>query len=175
MGCPRRSSLQGRVADDYECGGPPRSCKKKLVTDFRAEAAVTEDYVDSYYARTLAEDRPRPALDGDMETEVCVIGGGMAGLATALGLAERGRKVVLLEARRHLRLLRVRVDRARLGQAGAAGRGETGRYQGGGEKLEPSPAHLSSPSIGGVGEDTRARPPVQRFQSRAPGARGGVG
>jgi len=61
---------------------------------------MTEDYVDSYYARTLAEDRPRPALDGDVETEVCVIGGGMAGLATALGLAERGRKVVLLEARR---------------------------------------------------------------------------
>ncbi len=52
---------------------------------------MTEGYVDSYYARTIAEDRPRPALDGDTETEVCVIGGGMAGLATALGLAERGR------------------------------------------------------------------------------------
>ena len=61
---------------------------------------MTLDYVDSYYARTIAEDRPRPALDGDRETEVCVIGGGMAGLTTALGLAERGRKVVLLEARR---------------------------------------------------------------------------
>ena len=65
-----------------------------------AEAMMTEGYVDSYYARTIAGDRPRPALDGDTETEVCVIGGGMAGLATALGLAERGRKVVLLEARR---------------------------------------------------------------------------
>ncbi len=61
---------------------------------------MTEDYVDSYYSRTLAEDRPRPALDGPVETEICVIGGGMAGLATALGLAECGRKVMLLEARR---------------------------------------------------------------------------
>ncbi len=52
---------------------------------------MTHDYVDSYYSRTIAGSRPRPALDGDIETEVCVIGGGMAGLATALGLAERGR------------------------------------------------------------------------------------
>jgi hypothetical protein len=50
-----------------------------------AGAAVTENYVDSYYSRTIAGDRPRPALDGPVETEVCVIGGGMAGLATALG------------------------------------------------------------------------------------------
>ncbi len=57
----------------------------------RAEAVMTEGYVDSYYARTIAEDRPRPALDGPMETEVCVIGGGMAGLATALGLADAAR------------------------------------------------------------------------------------
>ena len=61
---------------------------------------MTENHVDSYYSRSIAEDRRRPVLDGALETEVCVIGGGMAGLATALGLAERGRKVVLLEARR---------------------------------------------------------------------------
>ena len=61
---------------------------------------MAEGYVDSFYSRTIADDRPRPALDGDVETDVCVIGGGMAGLATALGLAERGRRVVVLEARR---------------------------------------------------------------------------
>ena len=61
---------------------------------------MAEGYVDTFYSRTIADDRPRPALDGDVEADVCVIGGGMAGLATALGLAERGRKVVLLEARR---------------------------------------------------------------------------
>ena len=61
---------------------------------------MAEGYVDSFYSRTIADDRPRPALGGDVETDVCVIGGGLAGLATALGLAERGRRVVLLEARR---------------------------------------------------------------------------
>ena len=63
-------------------------------------AAASTDYVDSYYARSLADNLKRPALEGDVEAEVCVVGGGMAGLATALGLAERGSKVVLLESRR---------------------------------------------------------------------------
>src|SRR3546814_3582405 len=51
------------------------------------------DYVDSYYARTRADDLRREPLDGSVTAEVAVIGGGMAGLATALGLAERGRRV----------------------------------------------------------------------------------
>ncbi|MBV8652770.1 MAG: FAD-binding oxidoreductase [Alphaproteobacteria bacterium] len=54
-------------------------------------------YIDSYYARTLTEPGNRPALDGAVDAEICVIGGGLAGLATALDLAERGRSVVLLE------------------------------------------------------------------------------
>lgn len=60
----------------------------------------TAAYVDSYYARSRADDRAYAPLDGSVETDVCVIGGGMAGLSTALGLAERGRSVILLEARR---------------------------------------------------------------------------
>lgn len=56
-------------------------------------------YVDSYYSRTLSDQDSYPVLDDIIETDVCVIGGGLAGLATALGLAERGKKVVLLEAR----------------------------------------------------------------------------
>lgn len=42
----------------------------------------------------------RPPLRGDVEADVCVVGGGLAGLSTALGLAERGIKVVLIEAQR---------------------------------------------------------------------------
>lgn len=58
------------------------------------------EYIDSYYSRTLADDISYPTLEDNIETDVCVIGGGLAGLATALGLAERGKRVVLLEARR---------------------------------------------------------------------------
>lgn len=65
-----------------------------------ATTSGTADYVDSYYARTLGDSRSRPALDGAVDVETCVIGGGLAGLATALDLAERGRSVVLLESHR---------------------------------------------------------------------------
>ena len=57
-------------------------------------------YIDSYYARTAKAGEIRPPLDGVIEAEVCVVGGGLAGLSTALGLAERGASVVLLEAHR---------------------------------------------------------------------------
>ena len=56
-------------------------------------------YIDSYYRSTVSPGAPRPALDADMETQVCVVGGGLAGLATALGLRERGASVVVLESK----------------------------------------------------------------------------
>lgn len=53
----------------------------------------------SYYRSTI-EGRPAPLrLTGRHDAAVCVIGGGFAGLNTALGLAERGqRDVVVLES-----------------------------------------------------------------------------
>jgi glycine/D-amino acid oxidase-like deaminating enzyme len=57
-------------------------------------------YLDTYYKRTLAEDRPRRALEGERSADVAIVGGGLAGLSTALELARRRRKVVLLEAER---------------------------------------------------------------------------
>jgi glycine/D-amino acid oxidase-like deaminating enzyme/nitrite reductase/ring-hydroxylating ferredoxin subunit len=40
---------------------------------------------------------PPTLLDQDLQTDVCIIGGGMAGLSTAFELTRRGHKVVLLE------------------------------------------------------------------------------
>lgn len=57
-------------------------------------------YPETRYAATRSDNRQWPVLAGSLEAETCVIGGGLAGLATALGLAERGRSVVLLEGRR---------------------------------------------------------------------------
>ena len=57
-------------------------------------------HIDSYYAATAVGASARPTLDGDLETDICVIGGGFSGVATALSLAERGRRVVLVEANR---------------------------------------------------------------------------
>ena len=54
----------------------------------------------TYYDATAVAAPRRPALAGVVETETCVVGGGLAGLSTALDLAERGRDVVLLEGER---------------------------------------------------------------------------
>jgi gamma-glutamylputrescine oxidase len=56
--------------------------------------------VDSYYAATAHAGPARPRLEGTVEADVCVVGGGIAGCSTALHLAERGYRVVLLEGER---------------------------------------------------------------------------
>lgn len=57
-------------------------------------------HIDSYYAASAHPAPDHPPLRGDVEADVCVVGGGLAGCATALELAERGYEVVLLESRR---------------------------------------------------------------------------
>ncbi|MCC5887583.1 MAG: FAD-binding oxidoreductase [Gammaproteobacteria bacterium] len=56
-------------------------------------------HVASWYAATAHRSTLRPALNGAVDAEVCVVGGGYSGLSTALALAERGVDVVLVEAK----------------------------------------------------------------------------
>lgn len=60
----------------------------------------TEDHTDSYYAASTRYKLEFPPLEGDVEADVCVIGGGYTGVSTALHLAEKGYTVTLLEANR---------------------------------------------------------------------------
>lgn len=57
-------------------------------------------HTGSYYAATANEATNYPPLRGEQTCDVCVVGGGFTGLATALTLAERGYGVHLLEANR---------------------------------------------------------------------------
>jgi len=57
-------------------------------------------YGGSWYAATMVEAPQRPPLALDLDVDVCVIGGGLAGLTTAREVARRGWSVALLEAGR---------------------------------------------------------------------------
>ncbi|MFM8746390.1 MAG: NAD(P)/FAD-dependent oxidoreductase [Aestuariivirga sp.] len=55
---------------------------------------------ETWYEATANRGAAREPLRGDRQAEVCVIGGGLTGLTTALELARAGVSVILLEARR---------------------------------------------------------------------------
>ena len=57
-------------------------------------------YIDSYYTRTLVQETGFAQLQGTIEADVCVIGGGIAGISTAWELTRRGMTVVVLEKSR---------------------------------------------------------------------------
>jgi gamma-glutamylputrescine oxidase len=61
---------------------------------------MSSAYIDTYYSRTAASSETYPGATGRIQADVCIVGGGLAGLTAALKLARGGRKVVLLEARR---------------------------------------------------------------------------
>ncbi|MFZ6049527.1 NAD(P)/FAD-dependent oxidoreductase [Pseudomonas sp. CR3202] len=55
-------------------------------------------YPQSYYAFSANPVPARPELQGETETDICVVGAGYTGLSTALFLLENGFKVTVLEA-----------------------------------------------------------------------------
>ena len=53
----------------------------------------------TWYAARCSPRQPLPSLDGPCQTEVCIVGGGLAGLVLAQELVNHGVDVVLIEAR----------------------------------------------------------------------------
>lgn len=55
--------------------------------------------VQSFWAHSTPARQSGAALDGTIETDIAIIGGGLTGLSAALHLAQSGRKVALIEAK----------------------------------------------------------------------------
>ncbi|MGI3166861.1 NAD(P)/FAD-dependent oxidoreductase [Pseudooceanicola sp. 200-1SW] len=91
-------------------------------------------YPASWYAATAQAPGPFARAEGEIRCDVCVVGGGFAGLSAALHLARQGLRVVLIEANR-------------LG-GGASGR--NGGQVGTGQRVE-------QPELEGLVGETRAR------------------
>lgn len=66
----------------------------------RAGKLRRPDVAETYYSATANPRIAFPQLAGTLTADVCVVGGGFSGVATALSLAERGYMVALLEAGR---------------------------------------------------------------------------
>src|SRR5262245_17271596 len=81
---------------------PLSSRKSRVLLPYRILNTVTflNGHIHSYYAASAHPDPARPRLQEALECDVCVVGGGIAGCSTALHLAERGYRVVLLEGQR---------------------------------------------------------------------------
>ena len=58
----------------------------------------SSDHPDSYYVASANALIEYEKLDNHIQTDVCVIGGGFSGINTAIELAEKGYRVVVLEA-----------------------------------------------------------------------------
>jgi gamma-glutamylputrescine oxidase len=57
-------------------------------------------HVNSWYAASATPIGDFPRLEGEVQADVCIVGGGFTGLSSAIHLRERGYSVVVLEAER---------------------------------------------------------------------------
>ncbi|NLQ17129.1 FAD-binding oxidoreductase [Marinomonas sp. M1K-6] len=57
-------------------------------------------HANSYYAASANDKVIRPQLTGEQRCDVCVVGAGFTGISTALSLAEKGKRVIVVESAR---------------------------------------------------------------------------
>src|SRR5690348_16425821 len=68
-----------------------------FINGARNALAPTAEHVESFNAATVTEAVTTEPLEGTLNCDVCIVGGGFTGLSAALHLARRGVSVVLLE------------------------------------------------------------------------------
>lgn len=61
---------------------------------------ISEAYGTTWFTASGSHAEPRASLTQDIDVDVCIIGGGLAGLSTAVEVARRGWSVAVLERRR---------------------------------------------------------------------------
>ncbi|PUB10175.1 NAD(P)/FAD-dependent oxidoreductase [Yoonia sediminilitoris] len=57
-------------------------------------------HTQSYYAASANPSPARPALEGDQQIDICIVGAGYSGLSAGLHLVEQGYKVAIIEGAR---------------------------------------------------------------------------
>ncbi len=82
------------------CGDPPSSWSAASPMNHLFANDRPGAHAPSWYAATANPAPDRPALGGDARADVCVVGGGYAGLSAALHLAQAGLDVVVIDAHR---------------------------------------------------------------------------
>ena len=58
------------------------------------------DHIDSWYAASANKDLNYPCLVGEIEADICIVGGGYTGLSSAIHLRDKGYSVAVIEAER---------------------------------------------------------------------------
>ena len=132
-----RLYAQTRRGEMQEFNSYVSAARIRLVPDDELSRHDQSKHIDSYYAARPIPRPDRPRSTGEIEADVCVVGGGIAGCSTALHLAERGYRVVLLEG-----------DRIGWGASGRSGGQAIAGFASGQDKLvaqvgpRPTRAHV---------------------------------
>ena len=69
-------------------------------TIIRLNSMQKGHHIDSWYAASVNKDLNFPRLEGEIEADICIVGGGYTGLSSAIHLRDKGYSVAVIEAER---------------------------------------------------------------------------